>query len=167
MSPVAARPVAPLGGEGARVTLAPMGDAFVALPLAGDPVSRAGFLPAGGLAGADRPGRQAPRTAGQHARWRPIGPPRPTLVVAGLRSGHAAARRPRSACSIRRWPSSWWPCPSQEALRLAADGLVHVAGAHLRGRSGDYNTGPAGELLPAGRRGDRILLLAGRAGAAP
>jgi molybdate-binding protein len=27
---------------------------------------------------------------------------------------------------------------------------VHVAGAHLRGRSGGYNTGPAGDLLPAG-----------------
>ena len=27
---------------------------------------------------------------------------------------------------------------------------MHVAGAHLRGRSGRYNTGPASELLPAG-----------------
>jgi len=49
--PVVARPVAPLGGEGGRVVLAPMGDGFVALPLAGATVSRAGFLPAGGLAG--------------------------------------------------------------------------------------------------------------------
>jgi transcriptional regulator with XRE-family HTH domain len=81
VSPVAARSVAPLGDEGARVTLAPMGDEFVALPLSGDLVSRAGFLPADGL---------------------------------------------------------------------AADGLVHVAGAHLRGRSRDYNTGPAGDLLPQG-----------------
>ena len=32
---VGARPVAPLGGAGARVTLAPVGDSFVALPLAG------------------------------------------------------------------------------------------------------------------------------------
>ena len=34
---------------GARVTLAPVGDSFVALPLAGPTVSRAGFLPAGGI----------------------------------------------------------------------------------------------------------------------
>jgi molybdate-binding protein len=44
----------------------------------------------------------------------------------------------------------WWPCASQEALNLAAAGLVHVAGAHLRGQSGDYNTGPAAELLREG-----------------
>src|SRR5713226_7013829 len=49
--PVDARPVAPLGAAGARVTLAPMGDAFVALPLAGATATRAGFLPAGGVAG--------------------------------------------------------------------------------------------------------------------
>jgi molybdate-binding protein len=42
---------------------------------------------------------------------------------------------------------TWWPCGSQEALELAADKLVHVAGAHLRGASGEYNTGPARELL--------------------
>jgi molybdate-binding protein len=45
---------------------------------------------------------------------------------------------------------AWWPCASREALRLAADGVVHAAGAHLRGSSGDYNTGPAGELMPQG-----------------
>jgi molybdate-binding protein len=44
---------------------------------------------------------------------------------------------------------SWWPCSSGEALRLAAAGLVHAAGAHLLGRSGEYNTGPARELLAA------------------
>ena len=45
---------------------------------------------------------------------------------------------------------SWWPCPSQEALRLAADGLVHVAGTHLRGPGSDYNITPAADLLPGG-----------------
>src|SRR5260370_1099765 len=30
---------------------------------------------------------------------------------------------------------TWWPCSSGEALRLAAAGLVHAAGAHLRGHS--------------------------------
>jgi molybdate-binding protein len=44
----------------------------------------------------------------------------------------------------------WWPCTSQEALRLANDSLVHVAGAHLRGSAGDYNTGAAADFLPAG-----------------
>jgi transcriptional regulator with XRE-family HTH domain len=47
---VVARPVAALGGEGARVTLAPMGEGLVPLPLSDVTVSRAGFLPAGGLA---------------------------------------------------------------------------------------------------------------------
>ena len=47
--PVAARQVAPLGDTGARVTLALVGDGHVALPLRGETVSRAGFLPAGGL----------------------------------------------------------------------------------------------------------------------
>ena len=37
------------GPGGDRVTLAPVGDSFVALPLSGATVSRAGFLPAGGL----------------------------------------------------------------------------------------------------------------------
>ena len=141
-SPVSARPVAPLDDETARVTLAPMGDAFVALPLAGA-LGQQGRVP---------PGR------------------RPRLRRRRRRRG---TRCSRSGCPGRRWwwpgcdPAmplletplglldppvalSWWPCPSEEALRLAADGLVHVAGAHLRGRSGDYNTGPAGELLPQG-----------------
>ena len=56
----------------------------------------------------------------------------------------------------------WWPCASQEALSLASDGLVHVAGAHLRGRSGDYNTGPARELLRGG--GDVIGFCSWREG---
>jgi putative molybdopterin biosynthesis protein len=141
VSPVVARPVAPLGDEDARVALAPMGDEFVALPLSGDLVSRAGFLPADGLAcGADGAGTQPVR---------PIVPPRPTLVVAGCDPAMPLLETP---LSLLEPPValSWWPCPSQQALRLAADGLVHVAGAHLRGRSGDYNTGPAGELLPQG-----------------
>jgi putative molybdopterin biosynthesis protein len=45
---------------------------------------------------------------------------------------------------------SWWPFPSRDALELAADGLVHVAGAHLRGPDGGYNTSAAEELLPEG-----------------
>src|SRR5262249_62189634 len=96
--PVSARPVAPLGNGGARVTLAPIGDDFVALPLSGASVTRAGFLPAGGLAfGADGPGASSapdgpgpsshqpppPAQASPAVPVRPIEPPRPPLGVAG------------------------------------------------------------------------------------
>ena len=141
---VVARPVAPLGGEGARVTLAPVGERLVALPLAGATVSRAGFLPAGGLAlgSADsEPG------AGEQVRL--IGPPRPTLVTAGCDPALPLLETPLGLLDPPV-TFSWWPCPSREALGLAAEGLVHVAGAHLRGRAGEYNTGPAAELLPQG-----------------
>jgi putative molybdopterin biosynthesis protein len=140
-SPVTARPVAPLGDESARVALAPMGDEFVALPLSGASASRAGFLPAGGLAsGTDGTGVHSVR---------PIGLPRPTLVVAGCDPAMPLLETPLGLLDPPV-ALSWWACPSEEALRLAADGLVHVAGAHLRGRSGDYNTGPAAELLHQG-----------------
>jgi putative molybdopterin biosynthesis protein len=133
---VPARPLAPLGPEGARVSLAPVGDALVALPLSGATVTRAGFSPAGGRAARD-------------GHVRPLGPPRPTLVVAGCDPALPLLELPLGLLDP---PVAfiWWPCASGEALALAADGLVHVAGAHLRGRSGDYNTGPARELLPGG-----------------
>jgi molybdate-binding protein/transcriptional regulator with XRE-family HTH domain len=140
-SPVTARPVAPLGDEHARVALAPIGDAFVALPLSGASASRAGFLPADGL---------AQGSGGNGTRpVQPIGPPRPTLVAAGCDPAMPLLETPLA----RLDPPialTWWPCPSHEALRLAADGLVHVAGMHLRGPSGEYNTGPAAGLLPQG-----------------
>src|SRR5262245_22255723 len=70
--------IARVGRAGERVTLAPVGESFVALPLVGPTVGRAGFLPAGGLiAGASGPVSTSPVSV------RPIGPPRPTLVVAG------------------------------------------------------------------------------------
>jgi putative molybdopterin biosynthesis protein len=140
-SAVTARSVAPIDDDAARVALAPMGDEFVALPLSGSSVSRAGFLPAGGLAfGTDGDGAHVVQ---------PIGLPRPTLVVAGCDPAMPLLETPLGLLD----PPvglSWWACPSTEALRLAADGLVHVAGVHLRGPSGDYNTGPAGDLLPRG-----------------
>src|SRR5215472_5993724 len=117
---VPARPLAPLGSAGARVSLAPVGDSFVALPLAGGTVTRAGFSPAGGRV----------TTAGDVV---PLGPPRPTLVVAGCDPALPLMELPLSLLDPPV-AFTWWPCPSQEALRLAADGLVHVAGAHLRGR---------------------------------
>jgi putative molybdopterin biosynthesis protein len=48
--PVAARPVAPLGSKGARVTLAPMADGYVAFPLRGA-TAGPGRLPPGWRAG--------------------------------------------------------------------------------------------------------------------
>jgi len=138
---VVARPVAPLGGRGVRVTLAPMGEGFVALPLSGATVSRAGFLPAGGLA--------AGAAADSGERVRPVGPPRPMLVAAGC---DPALPLLESPLGLLDPPVgfTWWPCPSREALGLAAGGLVHVAGAHLRGLGGEYNIAPAAELLPRG-----------------
>jgi putative molybdopterin biosynthesis protein len=134
VEPVA--PIAPLGPAGARVSLAPVGDSLVALPLSGATVARAGFSPAGG------------RVAGP-GRVSLLGPPRPTLVVAGCDPALPLLELPLGLLDP---PVAfiWWPCASREALMLAARGVVHVAGAHLRGRSGDYNTGPAGELLTGG-----------------
>jgi molybdate-binding protein/DNA-binding XRE family transcriptional regulator len=139
------------GQAGARVTLAPVGDSFVALPLAGPTVSRAGFLPAGGMLDSPAPaGTRQPDVPGRpDVAVRPIGPPRPTLVVAGCDPALPLLEEPLSLLD----PPigfSWWPCSSQEALRLAAAGLVHAAGAHLRDRSGEYNTESAAELLATG-----------------
>jgi molybdate-binding protein/transcriptional regulator with XRE-family HTH domain len=133
---VPVRALAPLGGSGSRVSLAPMGEEFVALPLSGATVTRAGFAPAGG------------RVSGPQ-QVVPLGSHRPTLVVAGCDPALPLLEQPLGLLDP---PVEflWWPCASQDALRLADEGLVHVAGAHLRGRSGDYNTGPAGELLRGG-----------------
>ncbi len=140
------------GSAGARVTLAPIGESFVALPLAGPTVSRAGFLPAGGLLAGTRAAQDEHDERDERVRpasVRPIGPPRPTLVVAGCDPALPLLEEPLSLLD----PPigfSWWPCSSGEALRLAAAGLVHAAGAHLRGPSGEYNTESAAELLATG-----------------
>jgi putative molybdopterin biosynthesis protein len=80
---------------------------------------------------------------------RPIGPPRPTLVVAGCDPALPLIEAPLALLDPPV-AFTWWPCGSSEALRLAAEGLVHVAGAHLRDFDGDYNTGPASDLLGGG-----------------
>jgi molybdopterin molybdotransferase/putative molybdopterin biosynthesis protein len=133
---VPVRALAPLGGEGSRVSLAPIGEALVALPQAGASITKAGFAPAGG------------RVSGPEEVV-PLGPLRPTLLVAGCDPALPLLELPLSLLDP---PVEflWWPCASQEALSLAAAGLVHVAGAHLRDRSGDYNTSAAGELLREG-----------------
>jgi putative molybdopterin biosynthesis protein len=133
---VPARPLAPVGPAGGRVSLAPVGDALVALPLSGATVARAGFSPAGGrVSGPDE--------------VRPLGPPRPTLLVAGCDPALPLLEQPLGLLDP---PVSflWWPCASHEALSLAAAGLVHVAGAHLRDAAGDYNTAAAAELISGG-----------------
>ena len=135
--PVAARPVAPLGPAGSRVSLAPVGDSFVAIPLGGDTGTQVGFAPAGGIV-TERDGEVVP-----------VGPPRPTLVVAGCDPALPLLAAPLAGLD----PPvgfAWLACGSREALRLAAEGLVHVAGAHLRGRTGQYNTGPARKRLRHG-----------------
>ncbi len=135
--PVTARPVAPLGPPGTRVSLAPMGDSFVALPLGGDSVTQAGFASAGGV------------VAGREGEVLPIGPPRPTLVVAGCDPALPLLEIPLARLDP---PVGfiWWACGSREALRLVEAGLVHAAGAHLRGPAGEYNTGPARDSLRHG-----------------
>ena len=144
--PVPALPLAPLPGDQARVALAPVGDQFVALPLTGDTAAGMGFIAAGGLAA--RPGL-ASQTRGPAGPIdvQPIGPARPTLVVAGCDPALPLLATPLSLLDPPV-AFAWWPCGSTEALRLAAAGLVHVAGVHLRDARGEYNT--AASWLPGG-----------------
>ena len=145
--PVRARLVAPDGGPGSRVVLATVGEGFVALPLRGDTVSQAGFSPAGGLM-ADRTagvvaGRADELMAGPAGNAgpgaiavRPIGPPRPTLVVAGCDPALPLLQTPLALLDPPV-AFAWWPCGSAEALRLAGAGLVHAAGVHSAGHELD------------------------------
>jgi molybdate-binding protein/DNA-binding XRE family transcriptional regulator len=138
--PVLAQPVAPLGGEGSRVTLATVGDTFVALPLHADTAARAGFGPACGLVAGPPPREPSEPREPSGARGpipvRPIGPPRPTLIVAGCDPALPLLETPLALLD----PPvgfAWWPCGNGEALRLAAAGLVHAAGMHQAGEPGD------------------------------
>jgi putative molybdopterin biosynthesis protein len=169
VSAVPARFLGRTAPAGARVTLAQVGDSFVALPLSGVTASRAGFRPAGGLirpagdasSGADQDPRAMPglgmapgtepddEDLGVITAVSPIAPPRPTLVVAGCDPALPLLAEPLSLLDPPVM-FSWWPCSSREALRLAAAGLVHVAGAHLSDPSGAYNTGAAAQWSRAG-----------------
>ena len=120
--PVLAQPVAPVGSEGSRVTLATVGDTFVALPLRADTLARAGFGPAGGLV-------VGQESHGDLIAVRPIAPPRPTLVVAGCDPALPLLETPLSLLDPPLG-FTWWPCGNAEALRLAAAGLIHAAGVH-------------------------------------
>jgi len=135
--PVLARPVAPVSGPGSRVALATVGDTFVALPLDSDTVARLGFGAAGGLmAGGDQ-------SQGAQVAVRPIGPPRPTVVVAGCDPALPLLETPLALLDPPL-AFAWWPCGSGEALRLAAAGLVHVAGVHRAGPRDDVANIPGG-----------------------
>jgi molybdate-binding protein/transcriptional regulator with XRE-family HTH domain len=165
-TPVTAVSVAPLRGRTDRVALAPVGDRFVALPLRGDTGAGLGFLPAGGLAnpahatlahanpthpnpthanpthpnpthGADSvaAGGNGGDAGLETIAVRPIGPPRPTLVVAGCDPALPLLSTPLSLLDPPV-AFAWWPCGSAAALRLASQGLVHVAGVHTQGDNG-------------------------------
>ncbi len=148
--PVLARPVAPVSAPGSRVALATVGDTFVALPLDADLAARLGFGAAGGLTvrGGGSQGAQgvqgvqgAQGASGVQVAVRPIGPPRPTVVVAGCDPALPLLETPLALLDP---PLAfvWWPCGSAEALRLAAAGLVHAAGVHRVGPGeGDDTSG--------------------------
>jgi len=143
--PVLAQPVAAVNGPGSRVALATVGDTFVALPLHADTAARLGFSPAGGLA-AGSPSAPVGVSRGARQPWnlvpvRPIGPPRPTVVVAGCDPALPLLETPLALLDPPL-AFAWWPCGSGEALRLAAAGLVHAAGVH--------RVGPAGPAVPSG-----------------
>src|SRR6266702_3869029 len=150
--PVLARPVAPVSAPGSRVALATVGDTFVALPLDADLAARLGFGAAGGLT--VRGGSQGAQEAqgvhgasggeGAQVAVRPIGPPRPTVVVAGCDPALPLLETPLALLDPPL-AFAWWPCRSAEALRLAAAGLVHAAGVHRVGpREGDDTPGIPG-----------------------
>jgi putative molybdopterin biosynthesis protein len=128
--PVLARPVAPVSAPGSRVALATVGDTFVALPLDADLAARLGFGAAGGLV--VRGSQQGPVADGGQVAVRPIGPPRPTVVVAGCDPALPLLETPLALLDPPL-AFAWWPCGSAEALRLAAAGLVHAAGVHRVG----------------------------------
>ncbi|MDA8281879.1 MAG: helix-turn-helix domain-containing protein [Actinomycetota bacterium] len=128
LPPVDAVPLGPLPAEPTRVELGQVGTTAVALPLTGSGGLRAGFVPSDGT---------ATRTGGsERCEVRPVAPPRPSLLVAGCDPALPLLRGPLSRLD-RPVNLQWWPCGSDEALRLAAAGLVHVAGFHVSTRTGD------------------------------
>ena len=143
--PVLAQPVAPVGGEGSRVSLATVGDTFVALPLSADTLARAGFGPAGGLV-------VGQESHGDLIAVRPIAPPRATLVVAGCDPALPLLETPLALLDPPLG-FTWWPCGNGEALRLAAAGLVHAAGVHQPGNEAAIPGGAQAEI-PAGAQAE-------------
>ena len=164
--PVLARPIAPVSAPGSRVALATVGDTFVALPLDADLAARLGFGAAGGLTvrGGGTQGAQgaqgvqgvqgAQGISGVQVAVRPIGPPRPTVVVAGCDPALPLLETPLALLDPPL-AFAWWPCGSAEALRLAAAGLVHAAGVHRVGPGeGGDSSGIRGDNPPGIPGGD-------------
>ena len=146
--PVLARPVAPVSAPGSRVALATVGDTFVALPLDADLAARLGFGAAGGLMVGGGGNQGAQWAQGVQVAVRPIGPPRPTVVVAGCDPALPLLETPLGLLDPPL-AFAWWPCGSGEALRLAAAGLVHAAGVHRVGPGeGDDSSDTSG--IPGG-----------------
>lgn len=154
---VRARLVAPLGIADSRVNLAQVGGAFVALPLSGSAVASAGFLPASGVVhGVNAGDTLGSQSASPEGEWseltvQPVGPPRSTLVVAGSEPALPLLEPPLGLLDPRL-TLSWWPCGSDEAIRLAMDGRAHAASICLRRTHRDDSDGPMGELLRGGAK---------------
>jgi molybdate-binding protein/DNA-binding XRE family transcriptional regulator len=163
--PVGAVSVGPAAGDGTRVKLAPVGGRLVALPLCGDRAAGFGFTSAGGVTAPGEPAAAsafvtsaaAVTSAGSPDRldrpaagesgltWvRPVGPLRPTLVVAGCDPALPLLATPLALLDPPV-AFAWWPCGSAAALRLASEGLVHAAGVHA-----GIGAGPDGGTVPDG-----------------
>src|SRR5215469_10083193 len=83
----------------------------------------------------------------------PTESPRSTTATSSAQPGpNTSPRLPASGRIVAddQPNCGWWPCPSRVALRLAADGRVHLAGTHLSRLDDEYNTGPGAGLLPQG-----------------
>ncbi|MHB1598011.1 MAG: substrate-binding domain-containing protein [Acidimicrobiales bacterium] len=136
---IRAEPLAPLGPQGSRVALAPLAGRLVAVPLHADAGVRSGFAPAGGLVG------------GLAGTVRPVGAVRPCVVVAGCDPALSLLETPLALLDP---PVGllWRSCASADALELAAQGLVHAAGTHVRDREGGgYNHRATERLGPSSR----------------
>jgi putative molybdopterin biosynthesis protein len=118
----------PLAHPACRVEVGQVGDRTVALPLSGDLALRAGFVPATGTAAALGSSEQGEMPG--PCQVHPSAPLRPSLVVAGCDPALPLLRGPLSRLD-QPVELLWWPCGSGEARRLAAAGLVHVAGVHV------------------------------------
>ena len=128
--PVLARPVAPVSSPGSRVALATVGDAFVALPLDTDLAARLGFSAAGGLM----------VRGGEHQiAVRPIGPPRPTVVVAGCDPALPLLETPLALLDPPL-AFAWWPCGSATNVSPTVASATRDPGL-LTGATGRASTG--------------------------
>nr|MDA8292442.1 helix-turn-helix domain-containing protein [Actinomycetota bacterium] len=132
----AAEPLAPLGEPGSRAAVAPVAGRLVATPLGAHSGVRSGFAAASAIV-------SGPRSV------RPIGPIRPALLVAGCDPALGLLEAPLAVLDPP-FAFAWRSCGSGEALELAARGLVHAAGIHVRDPAGTYNLAAASVRLPAG-----------------